>query len=1120
MKQVHLRLLALLSPYQVSIAFHDTHTNAGDLPLMSAVSSDDETIQVEVVESVKGSAPFVNEVQRITLITSTVDDPSGTFTIVVGASQTSPLALNVSDADLAFALEQLPGIRSSINVTSSGFADLSSWTVTFMSPGPQTLLASPCEENLDSDEASQDCLLENASVQIRRVARGRLPAEGTFRLRLVPADGSAANAHVADVRTTAPLPLDATAAEVQSAMVLLVGGRNTIVTVAPNPRGEYGFDWGLTLHDNGASSVELVDVNIHDPGPWCVDGVTGPAEAETYCEFPFTVGEDGGDTHFTCAGVVGSGLGWCSTISTFDQSRDWGGCMRCAEGAPTGSATIHVASLRRGFRLRGGGSQVSQALSEVVYYPRPSWNAWLGGHDEVSAYWYDENSVAGSEPLSGARARSISRVFVAPVNDPPTISIDEQNRLAYESEELLLGDAKVTDPDLATRPQTSIRIELEAGLGTLAFGDTSGLTFVSGSLEPHSSQRLVVTGSLDTIQNAMRQVYYRPLSAFAPGSVSASMRTTLEVQRVELVAPLLPMVQSVTTSVVKGYAEGDFTISANCSTFFEEVDGFFAAYVDLVNEDSVTSFTSVVESPAISADAPATGDGSMETEIRDILSSCVGLAWDRADLLAELASAALSSSSEDDILAAEGFAEEMLSHRDATAVVSRGEPDLHGSLRWMITLIDVPQSFPAFEVSSNDLTGAGEGLGESPYAFDGDTTTSESPAISIEIVQTPSPLTGANGTFTLKAASGGVATAPIPTSASGDEVAAALVSLADVGAVQVSSGPIVISPPATPAVGQYWEVTFLQSGSPVQIGDQSPLEAEVVEIEGEGALLRVSEVVKGRSLNDSVTILVNDLGNVGEGGALEAAAAWNVVVIPRDVAPVVQQLQQQIDDETSTSSTSTSSAGDFLRTFEGAVLQLPGVNVSHISAFEAAVDDENNELQYLVRITCSRGAVKPSSFAVGQNLSVTLPSTTVTLMTGKLLDINRALSSIRYFAPLRYRGVDDVEIAARVAGLGFSGGWGSTKVYVFVDGVNDPPALSAPRLVRSKGAVPTTVGGISVADDDTMGIMTVTAEAARGLVSLPLAHRLQLLEGSEVRQPRDIRDLFRRSFELPCPKVT
>lgn len=1035
---------------------------------MSVVSSDAAPMQVEVTEVAKGSNPFVNEVQRITIVgTSGADLPTGTFSVVIGSDQTNPIAYDASGSDLATELAQLPRIGSNVSVSSSDADYLSSWTVTFTSPGPHDLLASPCEETAESGDTSSDCLLENASVQIQRVVQGRLPATGTFRLRLQPANARAETTSEAVARTTLPLPLDASTEEVRAAVVGLAGGRDATVTGTTNARAGYGFDWGLSLHDDGAYSVVLVDVNFDDPGPWCTDGVTGPAPAGTACEFPFTV--DGHDTHFTCAGAVGSGLGWCSTTSTFDESQGWGGCMRCAEDAHVGSPTLHVASLRRSFRLRGGASQVSQVLSEAMYHPRAFWNSWLGGHDEVSAYWYDENNVGRSGYLSGARARSVSQVFVAPTNDAPTVAVGGETRVVYESDELVLEDAEVFDPDLADRPQTPIQVELEAKLGTVTFGDPSGLTFVSGLVEPHSSRRLVVTGPLATVQNAVKQVYYRPLPTSQAGTMGSPVRTVLEVQRLEVIAPVLPMVQSVTTSATKGYIQGNFVLSVDCSAFSEEVDDFFAADVDISNEASIDSFASVVESPLLSADAAATGEGSVEAGVQELLTGCVELAWDRATLLAGLSSST------------ETFTEDMVPHRGATAVVSRGEPDLHGSIRWMISLIDIPQSFPVFEVSANDLTGEGEGLNGSPYAFDDGSSFSEAPSISVNIVKAPSPLSGPNGTFTIAAKPGGAETDPISTSASGEAMAAALSLLGDVGAVQVSSGPIVSSPPATPALGRYWEITFLQSGS--QAGDLPPIEANGAEIDGDGVELRVSEVIKGRSLNDTVTILVNDLGNVGEGGALEAAAAWSVTIIPVDAAPAVQQVDN-----------GAVSSRDLLRTLQGAVMQLPSVLVSHVTAFEAS-----NDLLYLVRLTCSRGAVKPTTSTVGKDAAVTLPSATITSMTGTLTDINRALSNMQYYAPLEYRGVDDVQIAARVAGLGVGGGWGTTKLYVFVDGVNDPPEVFAPRLVTSQGAKPTTVGGISVADDDTLGIITITIEATRGVVSFPLPHQLQLLSGSKVR---------------------
>lgn len=1074
-------LFPALSP-QVAITFHGKPINSGDLPLMSAVSSNATLMQVAVAETVKGSAPFVNEVQRITMISNGTDLPAGTFRVLAGRNKTTPLAFDIDESDLALALEQLPSIRSSIDVSSSTSGDSSSWTVTFTSPGPQRLLASPCEEAADGNGTPTECLLGNASLQIRRVVRGGLPASGTFRLRLVTADGSPGSAIAVDASTTtAPLPLDATAAEVQAAVVGLVGGRDATVTVASNARAEYGFEWGLSLHDSGTSSVELTDVNIDVPGSWCADGVTGSAAAETPCEFPFTVGEDGNDVHFTCAGAVGSNRGWCSTAPTFNQSKDWGGCVRCAEGVLAGSPTIHVASLRRMFRLKGRVAQVSQALSETVYHPRAFWNAWLGGHDEVSAYWYDEDSSEGSERLSGARARSFSQVFVAPINDPPSVTVGGETRVGYEAQELLLDDADVFDPDLADRPQIPVRVEIEAKLGTLALRDTSGLTFMSGSPESHSSQRLVVKGSLLAIRNALQQVYYRPLSVSTASAVAPLVNTTLEVQRVELTAPLVPMVQSITTSTPKGYIEGNFTLSLNCSAFFKEVDDFIAGETDFFNQTVFNSSASVVQSPPLMADAPATGQESIETELRALLAGCVDLAWDRVSRWVERSNETFLGNSS----LARNFTEDMLPHRGATAIVSRGEPNLQGSLTWAATLIDVPQFFPAFEVGSNNLTAAGEGLDGSPYAFNKYSNLSGTPSISIDVVKAASPLSGLNGTFSLAVTPGGEMTDPIPASASGDYVAAALMSLEGVGAVQVSTGPVMTSLPATAVLGQYWEITFLQSGSPVQVGDLPLLEVTTVGFGGEEAVLHVSEVVKGRSLSDSVTIVVNDLGNVGEGGALEASAAWNIAIIPKDVAPVVRQLADGMDIP-----------GDLLRTVEGNVLPLPSVLVSHSSAFEVAGHNASNVLQYLVRVTCSRGTAKPTSSAVGQALAVTLSSATVTLLNGKLSDINRALANLRYHAPRRYRGVDDVEVAARVAGLGASGGWGTTKMYVFVDGINDPPKLSAPRSFTAKGAVPIIVGGISVGDDDTMGIITVTVDAARGVVFLPDPHRLQLFERS------------------------
>lgn len=1048
---------------------------AGDLPLMSVVGSNSTLMHVEVVESVKGSAPFVNEVQRLTVEANLTSPPTGTFAISFGRDQTSPLPVIITATDLAVALEALPSLRGGVNVRGGTTHGAFTWTVTFVSPGPQAMLRSSCQETVEAD-LSPDCLLQNATtVEIRRVVKGSSPASGTFRLKLVPVDDNTDqnNAVMAGISSTAPLPTDATAEEVQAALVGLIGGEKATVTIAPHPGAEYGFQWALALHDNDISSVKIVDVNIDGPGPWCVDGNTGPAAAETPCEFPFSMDEDDVDVHFSCTGAGGASLGWCSSSPTFDESRDWGGCVRCAEGALSLPA-MHVASLRRSFRLRGITSQVSQALSEVIYHPRPLWNSWVGGHDEVSAYLYHENS----ERLTGATARTVSQVFVAPVNDPPTASVTQRHRITHEGKELLLQDADIWDPDLAERSQIVVRVLLEADLGTLALGDPSGLTFLSGTPEPHSSGRLVITGPVMILRAALQHLYYRPPNGLGAGAAAATVRVTREVQRLELMSPVSPMVQSIATSALKGYISGNFTLSLNCGAFFEALDDYFFPDTDIVN----STRTPVVLSSQFAADAPATGNGSVEIGVRTMLTDCVSLAWDYATLLSHQINTTSSINSS----FAGNVTDDFFLHRAATAVVSRGEPDLHGSLTWAITLVGVPESFPLFEVGANNLTNTGAGLEDSPYSYDESSSSAEGVSVTIAAVQPSISSSGPSGTFTLTAKSGGQETEPILASASDEDLAAALTVLPDIGAIQVSTGPLLTQAPAVPAWGRYWEVTFLPSGFPVHVGDISALVANGAGLEGAGADIRVSEVAKGQAPATSVRVTVNDLGNVGDGEPLEATAMWNITIVPEAVSPVVHVNE-------------TTDPMHFLRALGGTVLSLPPVQISHAVAWDTEEDNASQTLQYLVQLRCSRGSVKPASSAMGEDVLVRIISSTVTVLSGTLPDLNRALSNLDYYSPRRYRGVDDIEIASRLAGLGVDGDWGTAKLYVFVDGVNNAPELAVPRSLRTTGASSSAVGGISLTDDDMEGNVTVTVEAARGLVSFPTINRLQSLDAAQVR---------------------
>lgn len=1058
------------------MTFKDAVINAGDLPLLTVSNSTAKLLNVEVVESTKGSAPFVNEVQQLTVLGKSDGTPAGMFDVSLGADRSRLLSFNSTPTEVAAALFVLPGIRDGVTVNSNNHNGYS-WTITFNSAGPQKLLTSSCITNNATDSpSSSDCLLEDSSVEIRRLVLGVSPASGTFRLQLVRADGTEETEGGSVISTTIPVPTDASAEAVQNALVALRSGVNSTVSLAPNPRAEYGREWAVALNDNGVYSVELVDVDIYGPAPWCTDGSTGPASANTPCEFPFTVDQEEGEVHFTCAGVAGSSLGWCSTSPTFHDNSDWGGCMRCSEGA-LASPEIHMASRRRRFHLTGSSADISRALSEVLYHPRAYWNTWLGGLDEVSAYWNDENVSGIDEVVSGAKARTVSRVFIAPVNNPPTFDISQQHVVAYEGQDVFLEGANLGDPDLVERPEIVIRLTLEAELGTLALGNPDGVVFLSGTSEPHSSRRLVIKGPLSTLQAAMQQVLYRPPKGLAAGA--ASVPSVREIQRIELTEPSTPMIQSITTSTVAGYIEGNFTLGLKCDPFFESLKNVFPD-ADLFNSTSTDSYQRVVQSPPLAADAPATGNASVEAGVRSMLTGCINQAWNQSELLAKEFNTTFAGNSS----STESLGSNMLPHSAATAVVSRGDPDLHGRVIWAVTLIDVPESLPAFHVVSQNLTADGTGIGDTPYAYDG-SSSSTGPSVSVGITQVGSSSSGPTRSFTLALTPDGHTTQPVPASASGNELAAALSTLPDIGAVQVSAGSLLAESPAAPSLGRYWEVTFLLSGSPPHAGDVPLLVVGDADLRSTGGMLRVSEMTKGQAPTDSVSVVVNDLGNVGSGGSIEVSSWWNITIVPQDTPPIVR-VNRTNDGE------------EFLRGLEGGEVHLPDIEIYHAVAWTTAADDMSQELQYLARLSCSRGTAKPAPSAIGRNVDVHFVSQTVIELGGTLSDLNQALAHVVYSVPTRYRGVDDIAVEVRIAGTGIEGGLGSATLYVLVDGVNSSPDLSAPRSLRIIGASPVVVGGISVSDDDTAGFIALNVKAVRGVVSIPDQQLHRLLDVTKV----------------------
>lgn len=1063
---------------QINVTFEEMAINAGDQPLLSATGYNVTIMNVETTESVKGSTAFRSEVQQVILQRMGTDaPPSGTFTLGFGREETISLPVTVSATGMADALGELPSLRSAVRVSRHD-GEAITWCITFIDPGAQALLESTsCATTTGAEQLSSACTLENTSLEVRRVTPGVSPASGTFRLQLTRADGGNKHDGIMNPSITGTLRVDATVEEIQAALVALPGGSNASVRISPNARSEFGQEWAISLRDLGVYAIQPVDVDIDGPGPWCTDGKVGPAVAETPCEFPFSIDHQAADaTSFACAGASGSDPGWCSTSNTFADVQIWGGCLRCSDGALT-QPIMHVASPRRKFMLTGSALDVSRALAEVVYHPRTYWNAWIGGVDEVSVYWSGSGSDKDfDEVISGAQARTLSQVFVAPVNDAPKVTIPQTNHIALDGQELLLDDAELGDPDLVDRPEIVMRLALETSFGTLALGDSDGLSFLVGTPMAHSSNKLVVKGSLIVLQRIMKQLYYRPPMSLAAGI--GMHRVVHEVQRVELTQIHHPMIQSIATHPNGGYIGGNFTLGLKCDVFFDVLMEWFGEADSEANITDAGTFLPVVQSSPLAASVSATGNMSVETEVRTMLKSCVAYAWDLfTSLVGENHTAGNFTSSGK-------FTMDSHPYHAATAVVSAGEPDMLGAVTWEITLIDVPSDLPHFNVVSNNLTVERSGLNDTSYAHHG----SKDPApatVSVAITQPASSKFQPVGSFTLAVSPGGHATEPIPFSASGDEVAEALRLLPSIGAVRVSTTRMVRGSLLMPDLEVSWNITFLPSGSPVHIGDMPLLVADDRGLEAQGVRVGVSELIKGQAPSDFVRVELNDLGNVGEGEWLDATATWNITIVPESVPPVVFA-RRPYDGR------------DFLQGIEGTQIPLPTVQVLHDAAGALALESSSLDWLYLARLSCLKGSANPSPSTVGRDVMVARVSSTVTEVIGGLEDVNSALSRLVYDAPARYRGVDDVTVAVRLVDTDAMGGWGSSTINVFVDGVNDAPGLSAPRSLRAVGTFPVVAGGITLSDDDREGIMTMRLEAVRGTLSFPAPQQNKLLSISEV----------------------
>ncbi len=231
--------------------------------------------------------------------------------------------------------------------------------------------------------------------------------------------------------------------------------------------------------------------------------------------------------------------------------------------------------------------------------------------------------------------------------------------------------------------------------------------------------------------------------------------------------------------------------------------------------------------------------------------------------------------------------------------------------------------------------------------------------------------------------------------------------------------------------------------------------------------------------SDILTIVANDGGNSGSGGALIDTQAVNITVNPVNDAPVL---------------TPSGSSLPPLSVDEDTPLVIPGISVA---------DADAGTNQIIVTLAVNQGTLTVNSgvsggLAVG---SITANGTNSVTLTGTISQINQVLADA---AGLRYQGLPDfngsdiLTIAANDGGNSGSGGAliDTQAVNITVNPVNDAPVLTLPTNPVVDQSVNLSIPGISVADLDAgTQPVQVTLSASNGFLTLDNFLNLTFVNG-------------------------
>ncbi len=396
------------------------------------------TSPIVSVEKVKGYAGFVAEVQRIDLSPSV---NAGGFLLPTDVTHdriSSELAAyfpwNATAEEIMTA--SLPGIASvhRLNLNPVGGSSSISWIVEFgISGGPQSVLWSPCMTagQIGSTDACDLGVLQTLEEEvvyplmtIHRVRRGYRPVSGNFSLGLETVKAGERN-------ILPPLDFYSSEDDVRNVITNIYPDAQITTSPLPYKEGQHGSIWTVRFTSGVKMAIEYGGneklYTLHSTHElMCVEEAEGPP-----CDFPtihadIPVSDVDRRSRHEC--LLGE---WCRNLYTSMV----GTCTPCAQSNNSSWAhslepSVYVATPLQTVRLRGTIEDLITPISETMYKPLLNWNSAVHGYDAVVA-----NGFA-------------TYVLVAPVNDPPVITLANTIIHAKEGEDPLITGIVVWDDDI------------------------------------------------------------------------------------------------------------------------------------------------------------------------------------------------------------------------------------------------------------------------------------------------------------------------------------------------------------------------------------------------------------------------------------------------------------------------------------------------------------------------------------------------------------------------------------------------------------------------------------------------------------------------------------------------